>query len=644
MANRHSNKLLTSGYVWNHYGPDRSVDKSPTGIIIHLGKEERTPVNLSSLRNQQVQQSSYDQGLKSWINHQEHNRNVPGLKKMETSSSTTQKLSNNYSSTTQVNNRTTHKQLSPIVSYNYSPVKQILHSHNHDQYSLTNYQTSSSHDSFKYIMPLQEQTFDKVKYTTHRVFDETDVFYHNLARAIQHPSDILFNESLERYPRQHMPVKSDNDFNHIELTDIRYILNLIEQDYLHTIQPYVSGVTFKKNNEDDQVLVDIGSIALATIEKGYTRQTEDIYHRQVPARRYIDTNSFSSSKKMHSKNSSTKDQHSLVNRRKHRTRHRDVSESFNTVDAESQTDNNEYQDSDSMMHQIDSSDYHSANPNEFCLWNHDNYQHSEMKHDQNTPCEVNVVMTEKTAIVKENQISSPTRECVVCFVEQPEREFYPTYSEKCRHTRRYICNKCTSYSVKTILDSGISSRVACPEINCLVKWNSDEIRRVLLATENNLLLRKYDAYLIKRFFENQFNFFWCAHECGSGQYDYRRLTRNWKITCSQCKRDTCAFHRVKWHEGMTCEQYDRLYPSSDTRTRKWIKKNSKKCPRCQCNIEKDGGCDHITCQKCRYEFCWDCLIDYSSFKNYANVEHKINCRNHPIGKFVLPMRFLKFRR
>ncbi|CAF1179099.1 unnamed protein product [Rotaria sordida] len=573
MANRHSNKLLTSGYVWNHYGHDRSVDKSPTGIIIHLGKEERTPVNLSSLRNQQVQQSSYDQGLKSWINHQEHNRNVPGLKKMETSSSTTQKLSNNYSSTTQVNNRTTHKQLSPIVSYNYSPVKQILHSHNHDQHSLTNYQTSSSHDSFKYIMPLQEQTFDKVIYTTHRVFDETDVFYHNLARAIQHPSDILFNESLERYPRQHMPIKSDNDFNHIELTDIRYILNLIEQDYLHTIQPYVSGVTFKKNNEDDQVLVDIGSIALATIEK-----------------------------------------------------------------------DNEYQDSDSMMHQIDSSDYHSTNPNEFCLWNHDNYQHSEMKHDQNTPCEVNVVMTEKTAIVKENQISSPTRECVVCFVEQPEREFYPTYSEKCRHTRRYICNKCTSYSVKTILDSAISSRVACPEINCLVKWNSDEIRRVLLATENNLLLRKYDAYLIKRFFENQFNFFWCAHECGSGQYDYRRLTRNWKITCSQCKRDTCAFHRVKWHEGMTCEQYDRLYPSSDTRTRKWIKKNSKKCPRCQCNIEKDGGCDHITCQKCRYEFCWDCLIDYSSFKNYANVEHKINCRNHPIGKFVLPMRFLKFRR
>ncbi|CAF3646989.1 unnamed protein product [Rotaria sordida] len=268
MANRHSNKLLTSGYVWNHYGHDRSVDKSPTGIIIHLGKEERTPVNLSSLRNQQVQQSSYDQGLKSWINHQEHNRNVPGLKKMETSSSTTQKLSNNYSSTTQVNNRTTHKQLSPIVSYNYSPVKQILHSHNHDQHSLTNYQTSSSHDSFKYIMPLQEQTFDKVIYTTHRVFDETDVFYHNLARAIQHPSDILFNESLERYPRQHMPIKSDNDFNHIELTDIRYILNLIEQDYLHTIQPYVSGVTFKKNNEDDQVLVDIGSIALATIEKG----------------------------------------------------------------------------------------------------------------------------------------------------------------------------------------------------------------------------------------------------------------------------------------------------------------------------------------------------------------------------------------
>eukprot|EP01017_Pseudomicrothorax_dubius_P033922 TRINITY_DN4596_c0_g1_i2.p1 TRINITY_DN4596_c0_g1~~TRINITY_DN4596_c0_g1_i2.p1 ORF type:complete len:333 (+),score=3.98 TRINITY_DN4596_c0_g1_i2:132-1130(+) len=33
---------------------------------------------------------------------------------------------------------------------------------------------------------------------------------------------------------------------------------------------------------------------------------------------------------------------------------------------------------------------------------------------------------------------------------------------------------------------------------------------------------------------------------------------------------------------------------------------TEECPRCSIAIYKNGGCPHMTCAKCRYEFCWHC--------------------------------------
>ena len=37
------------------------------------------------------------------------------------------------------------------------------------------------------------------------------------------------------------------------------------------------------------------------------------------------------------------------------------------------------------------------------------------------------------------------------------------------------------------------------------------------------------------------------------------------------------------------------------------------CPNCNVYIEKNSGCDKMTCQKCKYEFCWACLGSFTSY-------------------------------
>ncbi|KIL57297.1 hypothetical protein M378DRAFT_171898, partial [Amanita muscaria Koide BX008] len=49
----------------------------------------------------------------------------------------------------------------------------------------------------------------------------------------------------------------------------------------------------------------------------------------------------------------------------------------------------------------------------------------------------------------------------------------------------------------------------------------------------------------------------------------------------------------------------------DSETANWIKSNTKECPNCQSTIEKNGGCNHMTCKKCKHEFCWVCMGSWS---------------------------------
>jgi ankyrin repeat/IBR domain-containing protein 1 len=56
----------------------------------------------------------------------------------------------------------------------------------------------------------------------------------------------------------------------------------------------------------------------------------------------------------------------------------------------------------------------------------------------------------------------------------------------------------------------------------------------------------------------------------------------------------------------------------------WLIQNTKRCPKCNCNIEKNDGCNHMTCRKCGHGFCWMCMEEWTKHGRATGGYYKCN--------------------
>ncbi|KAJ1276720.1 hypothetical protein BS78_05G236100 [Paspalum vaginatum] len=66
--------------------------------------------------------------------------------------------------------------------------------------------------------------------------------------------------------------------------------------------------------------------------------------------------------------------------------------------------------------------------------------------------------------------------------------------------------------------------------------------------------------------------------------------------------------------------------SSDSETASWVLAHTKHCPKCRRPIEKNQGCNHMTCgAPCRHQFCWLCFDpwnDHTGCSSYGDVQRR----------------------
>jgi len=103
-----------------------------------------------------------------------------------------------------------------------------------------------------------------------------------------------------------------------------------------------------------------------------------------------------------------------------------------------------------------------------------------------------------------------------------------------------------------------------------------------------------------------------------------------QVTCTACDTSFCPKCNDEPHEGMTCEEFQRKrHEERWGEAKDYMKNETKQCPYCLVWIEKNGGCNHMTCHHCRGEFCWLC---FGEWHTHIDCEHKEEVTRRPFNE------------
>ncbi|KAF2018525.1 hypothetical protein BU24DRAFT_316371, partial [Aaosphaeria arxii CBS 175.79] len=214
--------------------------------------------------------------------------------------------------------------------------------------------------------------------------------------------------------------------------------------------------------------------------------------------------------------------------------------------------------------------------------------------------------------------------CDVCQENLRARHF-PALDE-CTH-KPTTCSRCLSQWIKSQLETKGCNSIKCPGNGCRHILSYYEVKY----HASRQVFERYDELVTRSSLASTPDFRWCGTPgCTSGQIHQGAGNI---FQCNACGSRQCVIHNVNWHEGLTCEQYDRqrneqriLEENASVRA---ISCLTKRCPGpgCNRNIEKNGGCDHMTCSVCYYEFCWECLASFDAIRTQGNSAHMESCEH-----------------
>ncbi|WPH00088.1 E3 ubiquitin-protein ligase dbl4 [Acrodontium crateriforme] len=194
--------------------------------------------------------------------------------------------------------------------------------------------------------------------------------------------------------------------------------------------------------------------------------------------------------------------------------------------------------------------------------------------------------------------------CDICCEDTPG---LPTFAMQCGH--RFCVDCYRQYLAQKIKEEGEAARIKCPGDGCHKIIDAKSLD--LLVTSD--LTDRYHELLMRTYVDDKENLKWCpapncvyAVECPVKQRELDRIVPT--VMCD-CKHPFCFGCTLVDHQPAPCSLVKKWLKKceDDSETANWISANTKECPKCQSTIEKNGGCNHMTCRKCRNEFCWMCM-------------------------------------
>lgn len=192
--------------------------------------------------------------------------------------------------------------------------------------------------------------------------------------------------------------------------------------------------------------------------------------------------------------------------------------------------------------------------------------------------------------------------CLICCEDSPN---LMTLRLACGETFCLDCHK-TFYEQKIV--EGNARRILC--VGSCGSLVQDEVLEKVVAPDK---FEKFKALQNNYFVDDNKTLKWCpAPDCiYISQCDIPLSSLSSIIPSIKCRcgHQYCFGCNLGEHMPCIC-MLVKLWLKKcedDSETANWIHANTKECPKCLSTIEKNGGCNHMTCRKCSNEFCWVCM-------------------------------------
>ncbi|XP_022768861.1 probable E3 ubiquitin-protein ligase ARI2 isoform X2 [Durio zibethinus] len=197
------------------------------------------------------------------------------------------------------------------------------------------------------------------------------------------------------------------------------------------------------------------------------------------------------------------------------------------------------------------------------------------------------------------QSSSSTFACNICFEDVSA---YMLTVMSCGH---YFCNDFWTEHFIVKINHGQSRRIRCMALKCNAVCDEEKIRQ-LVSTRDPNISEKFDRYLLESYIEDNRRVKWCPSvpHCGNAiRIEDDELC---EVECP-CGKQFCFSCLSEAHSPCSCLMWE-LWSKKcqdESETVNWITINAKPCPKCCKPVEKNGGCNHVSCV-CGQSFCWLC--------------------------------------
>ncbi|XP_062092773.1 probable E3 ubiquitin-protein ligase ARI1 isoform X1 [Humulus lupulus] len=193
----------------------------------------------------------------------------------------------------------------------------------------------------------------------------------------------------------------------------------------------------------------------------------------------------------------------------------------------------------------------------------------------------------------------PTVMCEICIEDVPSGD---ATRMDCGHC---FCNECWTGHFVVKINEGQSKRIKCMAHKCNAICDEAVVRNLVSKTHPDLA-EKFDRFLLESYIEDNKRVNWCPSTPHCGNAIRNEDDDFCEVECS-CGLQFCFSCLSEAHSPCSCLMWELWVKKcrDESETVNWITVHTKHCPKCHKPVEKNGGCNLVSCI-CGQAFCWLC--------------------------------------